>query len=283
MKSIVRRISASFAFAIVWLSVSTSQAAICNLIFEVIPSKDTAVIVGQELYSSLARKTFTNWQEFTNEESEEVLRFLDANFGSEAEFRLPILGIGGFEGNSSPNVILSVDFPEKLSNEELGESISEIAAAVGYTLIQDGTVAHCTQPVGEFGNASPLYFISPLSGFRGMSVDFVKTAYSAIVDANNDPSLGYTFDRESMVMLDFGGLPEQLAQTNDYFGSLYSVNIQIQFRKGNDQPSVYLANNWFEDPTGKSLLKFVSEELHVNLKKARRVYTDDLRNFANQN
>jgi len=283
MKSIVRRFGASLAFGIVWLSVSTSQAAICNLIFEVIPSKDTAVIVGQELYSPLARQTFVNWQEFTNEESEDVLNFLDENFGSEAKFRLPILGIGGFEGNSNPNVILSVDFPDNLSNEMLGKAISEIAAAVGYTLIQDGTVAYCTQSVGKYGNALPLYFVSPRSGFKGMSVDFVKTAYSAIVDANNDPFLGYTYDGESMAMLDFGGLPEKLAQTNTYFNSLYSVSVRIQYSKANNQPSVYLANNWFEDPTGKSLLEFVDENLYANLKLARRAYTDDLRKFADGN
>ena len=293
MTHFARRFGAALICAFLWLSVSSAQAAVCNLIFEVIPSKDTAPIIGSKLTADLAKKNFAKWRGFSERQAEIVDNFLETKFDGVAEFYIPTVGIGGYEGNSSPSIIITVDFEDELSGNKLGAAISEMTAAVGYTFIQDGTVAFCSKSVGEdFGSKIPLYSIAPEAGFRsGIDERFVKTAYSAIVDANDDSSFGYTFDGDVMFMLDLkfkpdlgtDYLPEELKEANLYLESLYTAEISISNERKNDQPSIYLANNWVEDPTGSSLLKYIGKGLYDDVWIAQKAYIEALKVFASMN
>ena len=129
MTHFARRFGAAFICAFLWLSVSTAQAAVCNLIFEVIPSKDTAPIIGPQVTARLASKNFVKWHGFSTREATVVAKFLETNFGKVAKFSKPIIGIGGFEGNSSPSVVITVYFKEDTSGDALGKTISEMTAA----------------------------------------------------------------------------------------------------------------------------------------------------------
>ena len=294
MTHIAQRFGAALICAFLWLSVSTAQAAVvCNLIFEVIPSKDTAPIIGSKVTARLASKNFANWRGFSRQQAAVVANYLKTNFDEVAEFYIPTVGIGGFEGNSSPSIIITVDFEEDLSDAPLGKAISEMTAAVGYTFIQDGTVAFCNTSVGKkYGNEFPLYSIAPGAGFRsGIDESFVKTAYSAIVDANDDSSLGYTFDGDDMVMLDLKfkskleteRLRAKLLVANLYLESLYTAKISISYVHVSDQPSIYLANDWVKDPTGSSLLEYIGEDLYAGVWIAQKAYIEDLKEFASMN
>ncbi len=293
MTHIARHFGAALICAFLWLSVSSAQAAVCNLIFEVIPSKDTAPIIGSKVTAHLASKNFADWRGFSERQAEIVDNFLQTNFDEVAEFYMPTVGIGGYKGNSSPSIIITVDFEEKSSGNELEAAISEITAAVGYTFIQDGTVAFCSKSVGEdFGSKYPLYSIAPGVGFTsGIDERFVKTAYSVIVDANDDSSPGYTFDGDVMYMLDLkfrselesDHLREMLKVANLYLGNLFTTKISISSERKNDQPSIYLANNWVKDPTGSSLLKYVGENLYDDVLIAQKTYIEHLKEFASMN
>jgi hypothetical protein len=282
MKSIVRHIGASFAFAIVWLSASTSQAQECFLTFEVIPSKDASVIVGDEVYGRLAGKTFAQWNDFTNHYMTVVGDFLIANFQDIAKFQDPVLGIGGFEGVSNPNVLIDLEFSPPLVDNELGKAISAITATVGYSWIQDGTVAYCDAEVGaDYGNRNSIYSITPGDGFNvAMGEDFVKSAYSTIVNANDDNSIGYTFDHEWMFMLGRVDVPGLITEANEYLANLYSSNIELNWEVINDKWTVYLGNNWIGDPNGTALLKYVNKNLYPDLNLARTNYLVTLRMFV---
>ena len=176
MTHITRHFGAALICAFLWLSVSTAQAADsdCQLIFEAIPSKDAASIIGEdgrliidaEVSHELATKNFASWRAFTNQQATIVAGFLNMNFGNIATFGEPFDGTGGFEGRSSPNAFITVDFGEELQGDALGAAISGITAAVGYMLIQDGTVAYCEAPVSNSGGSLPLYSVLPNTGFR---------------------------------------------------------------------------------------------------------------------
>ena len=222
MTNFASPIRAALIGAFLWLSVSTAQAADsdCQLIFEAIPSKDAGPIIGGEVSHKLATKNFATGRAFTHQQATVVAVFLETNFGEIATFSEPIEGFGGFEGKSSPNAFITVDFREELQDDALGKAISEITAAVGYMLIQDGTVANCEEPVGKSGQSVPLYSVSPDTGFKPEDDGyFERTVYSAMVVANDDLDIGYTFTGKRMLMLDFGRLTEQLENTNAYLKS----------------------------------------------------------------
>ena len=143
-------IRAALICAFLWLSVSTAQAANsdCQLIFEAIPSKDAGSIIGGEVSHKLATKNFVTWRAFTHQQATVVAGFFNMNFENIAKFGEPTEGLGGFEGKSSPNAFIELDFEQELQGDALGKAISEITAAVGYMLIQDGTVANCKEPAG---------------------------------------------------------------------------------------------------------------------------------------
>ena len=137
MTHIARRFRAALVCAFLWLSVSTAQAQDCQLIFEAIPSKDAGPIIGAEVSHKLVTKNFASWRGFTQRQAIAVALFLNTNFEEVATFGEPIEGFGGFEGRSSPNAFITVDFGEELQGDVLGKAISEITAAVGSMLFYD--------------------------------------------------------------------------------------------------------------------------------------------------
>lgn len=282
MTHIARRFGAALICAFLWLSISTAQAAVCNLIFEAIPSKDAGPIIGAETSHELATKNFANWRAFTQHQAAAVAKFLDTNFGDIAKFGEPIDGSGGFEGKSSPNASIVVGFKQELQGDALGEAISMITAAVGYMLIQDGTVAYCDKPVSDSGGSVPLYSVLPNTGFRFEHADkFARTVYSAIVVANDDLNIGYTLMGERMLMLDIGGgLTDKLYNTNVFLEKVFVEPVSIEYHKVREQPSIYIDNNWVKDPIGSSLLKYIGEDLYDNVKSAQKAYIEALQEFA---
>lgn len=286
MTHIARHFGAALICAFLWLSVSTAQAAVCALLFEVIPSKDTAAIIGGEVTARLASKNFAQWRGFSERQAAVVDDFLETNFGNVAKFDIPTVGIGGFEGNSSPSIVITVHFEKDFGGDILGNAINKMASAIGYTFIQDGTVALCNTSVGKFGGKHSLYSISPGEGFElGTSEGFVKTAYSAIVDANDDSSIGYIFDEDEMYILDLtdGHLPEILDTANKYLAALFTAGVSIRFDFESDLQSIYRGNNWVEDPTGSSLLEYVSKDLYASVWIAQKAYIEDLKEFSSMN
>ena len=291
MTYIARHFGAALICAFLWLSVSTAQAAEsdCQLIFEAIPSKDAGPIIGPKVTAGLASKNFADWRAFTQRQATAVAGHLTMNFGNIATFGKPFGGTGGFEGRSSPNAFITVGFGEELQGNALGEAISVITAAVGYMLIQDGTVAYCEEPVGESGSTTPLYSVLPKQGFKlpkedfepEDGYDFTRAVYGAIVAANDDLNIGYTFTGKRMLMLDIGGgLTDKLDKTNDLFENAFAAPVSIEYHKVTDQPSIYIANNWVEDPKGLSLLMYNSIGVRTKLRPAQKAYIVALRTFA---
>ena len=86
----------------------------CNLIFEAIPSKDAGPIIGGGVNHILATKNFASWSEFTQRQAIVVAAFLEKNFDDKTKFGTLTYGLGGFEGKSSPNASITVEFKEKL-------------------------------------------------------------------------------------------------------------------------------------------------------------------------
>ena len=281
MTHFARHFGAALVCAFLWLPVSTAQAAVCNLIFEAIPSKDAGPIIGGGVNHILATKNFASWSEFTQRQAIVVAAFLEKNFDDKAKFGTLTYGLGGFEGKSSPNASITVEFKEKLEGAALGKAISVITAAVGYMLIQDGTVANCDKPVAKKGGSLPLYSVSPGKGFQTEDPSsFVRTVYSAIVVANDKLDIGYTFTGKRMLMLDFGGLTGQLDKANFHLKDVFTVAVSFTYKQVGDQPSIYIANNWVEDPEGLSLLKYNSVDLRTELGPAQKAYIVALRDFA---
>ena len=134
MTHFARHFGAALICAFLWLSVSGAQAGEpdCRVIFEAIPSKDAGPIIGAEVSHKLATKNFASWRGFTQRQAIAVALFLNTNFEEVATFGEPIEGFGGFEGKSSPNAFITVDFGEELQGDALGMAISEITAAVGF-------------------------------------------------------------------------------------------------------------------------------------------------------
>ena len=89
--------------------------------------------------------------------------------------------------------------------------------------------------------------------------------YSAIVVANDKLDIGYTFTGKRMLMLDFGGLTGQLDKANFHLKDVFTVAVSFTYKQVGDQPSIYIANNWVEDPEGLSLLKYNSVDLRTEL------------------
>ncbi len=151
-------------------------------------------------------------------------------------------------------------------------------------LIQDGTVANCDEPVGKSGESLPLYSVLPGKGFKTKDLGkFVRTVYSAMVVANDDLDIGYTFFGDGMLMLDISEtkkLPGQLKETKKHLKRVFVAPVSITYDELGDQPSIYIANNWVEDPEGLSLLKYNSEGLRAKLGLAQKAYIVALRDFA---
>lgn len=104
-----------------------------------------------------------------------------------------------------------------------------------------------------------------------------------MVVANDNPDIGYTFTGKRMLMLDFGGLPGQLDNTNVYFAALFAVPIAIKYKRLEEQPTIYQDNDWASDPKGRKLLTHVPEKLRPARSVAQNAYLTALWAFANPN
>lgn len=269
-----------------WLFAFAAHAAgtKCDLTFEAIPSKNAGMIIGSEIQNQLAGKNYKQWLTFTKSAKGPIEDFLDQTYGDIADFNLITYGMGGFEGKSSPNMIFAMDFKQTLTGDPLGKIASEITAAIGYILIQDGTVGECENSVGDAQNSIPGYLISGKRGFENLNANIVKTIYSAMVSANDNPGLGYTYEENNtplMEMLDFDNtLVAQIATTNIFLSSIFTSTVSIQATPLRGVNSVYEANNWAKDPQGIPLLKKIAPTNFLLLLMARKAYVDALKNFA---
>jgi len=285
MKSLASRALAALILGLVWLSAAPAEAD-CQLVFEAIPSVDAGAIIGQSVEHNLAGKSFVKWSRFTRAQAEPIVTFLRTNFDDGVEFAEPAQAMGGYQGKSSPNTLIQITLAEPLRGDALGRVISPITAAVGFVLIQDGTVAFCDEPVGEYGDAHPLYGVLPDMGFKPpidewARRDFVRTVYSTMVAANDEPDIGYTFIGKRMLVLDFGTLVGQLDRTNAYLLELYIDPVSVKYYMvAAQQPTIYEANDWARDPEGLALLEKVPEEVLEALFAAREGYLRALKKFA---
>jgi hypothetical protein len=287
MKPIASRVLAALILGLVWLSAAPAKSD-CELVFEVIPSTDAGAIVGALVEHNLAGKSFEKWSRFTAQQARPIVQFLRTNFVDGVEFDDPAPAMGGYQGKSSPNLFIPITLEVPLEGDALGRVISPITAAVGFVLIQDGTVAYCEDPVGRYGGAYPLYGVEPDKGFRPLADEraemrFVRTVYSAMVAANDDLDIGYTFygPEKPMLLLDFGALKNQLDATNAYFLQLYASPVSIKYYIAvAQQPTIYEANDWASDPEGLALLAKLPEEVLGALPAARAAYLLALKKFA---
>ena len=168
MKCVVQGFRALLIIGFIWLgdAAVAEAGSECTLVFEVIPSKDAGPIIGPGVNHKLATKKFKAWQEFTEPLAAKVVEFLNENFAEVATFGEPTSGTGGFEGKSNPNAFIQIVFGEDVSGNALGEPVTMMTAAVGFMLIQDGTVAYCKKPVGKYGQSWPFYKVLPDKGFK---------------------------------------------------------------------------------------------------------------------
>ncbi len=283
MKTNQGRALAALSLALLWLFASPARVAAfdCYLVFEAIPSEDAGPIFGQLVKHNLAGKKFTKWGDFTGVQAGVIVGFLRENFGDKLTFADPEAAMGGFQGKSSPNATIAITLKTPLESDELGEVITPVTAAVGFILIQDGTVANCEKSVGKFGSTFPLFSVERGQGFNALDERFVRTVYSAMVAANDNLDIGYTFFLEEMQMLDIGGsLEDQVGATNVYFEELYSNTVSIVLQPLEDEWTIYAANNWAIDRQGTALLAKVPTELRLALIVAREVYLQALKEFA---
>ncbi len=282
MKTNQGRALAALSLAFLWLFASPTRVAAfdCQLVFEAIPSADAGPIIGQVTDHRLAGKNFKDWSVFTAVQAEGILVFLNEYFSAEMKFTRLQPAMGGFQGKSSPNAIIDISVTGSPEGDALGKVITPVTAAVGFILIQDGTVANCNKSVGKFGGSTSNYSVAPDKGFQELGLSFVRTVYSAMVAANDNLDIGYTFDDKGMLMLDFGGLVDQLKETNAYFKKVYTSEVSIAFKDLGKQPTIYVANNWAEDPEGLALLSKLPEKVLKALFAARDDYLRPLKKFA---
>ena len=283
MKTNRGRALAALSLALLWLFASPARVAAldCQLVFEAIPSEDAGPIIGQLVKHNLAGKSYKQWGQFTATQAQMIIVFLEENFGKVVKIEKAQPAMGGFQGKSSPNAIVDISVTGSPEGNTLGEAMTPVTAAVGFILIQDGTVTNCNKSVGEkFGSSIATYSVIPVSGFNKLDERFVTTVYSAMVIANDNLEIGYTFVDGKMLMLDFGKLLDQLKVTVEYFKQLYSEPVSIKFPKIADQPTIYVANNWAIDREGLELLAKLPQELYGALYAARNDYLQALMKFA---
>ena len=291
MKPIASRALAALLLGLVSLSAAQAETK-CKLVFEVIPSTDSGAIIGQSVEQKLAGKGFEKWADFTADQESPIFEFLQTNFPEEMEFAKPHIAMGGYQGKSSPNIIIEMlleDSPE----DDLGRAISQVTAAVGFLLIQDGTVAFCDKSVGKYGSVNQLYGVQPKAneGFKenldGEALtDFMRTVYSAMVAANDDLNIGYTLFGNVMSVTELGTeksdvIEHQVDRTNEYFAQFFASEVMIEsYLISNKQPTIYEANDWALDRDGLALLAKVPEKVYVALLAARVSYRLALKKFA---
>ncbi len=283
MKTNQGRALAALSLALLWLFASPTRVAAidCSLVFEAIPSEDAGPIIGQLVEHNLAGKNFKKWRGFTNAQAKVIVGFLKKNFDDKLTFDDPKSAMGGFKGKSSPNAIIGISVANTRKGDALGKVITPVTAAVGFILVQDGTVAYCAKSVGKFGSTYPRYSVVPKRGFKKFGRRFVRTVYSAMVTANDNLDIGYTLIWGEMVMLDIvGGLEDQLGVTNAYFKLVYTSPVSIEYDIPVNQPTIYAANNWAIDRQGMELLAKVPTKLRLALIVAREVYLQALKEFA---
>ena len=282
MKTNQGRALAALSLALLWLFASPTRVAAfeCQLVFEAIPSEDVGPITGQLVKHNLAGKNFKAWGVFTAVQAAGIVVFLNENFGEKMTFTNLKAAMGGFQGKSSPNAIIDISVDDSPEGDALGELITPVAAAVGFILIQDGTVANCINSVGKFGGSFPKFTVLPEIGFHQLDASAVRAIYSAMVAANDNLNIGYTFADEEMLMLDFNGLVNQLNLTNAYFNQVYTSEVSIEFKDLGEQSTIYVENNWAEDPEGLALLEKVPDQVLEALSAARVRYRIALKEFS---
>ena len=283
MKTNQGRALAALSLALLWLFASPTRVAAfdCYLVFEAIPSEDASPIIGELVKHNLAGKNFEKWSVFTAAQAGVIVGFLRDNFNDDLTFAQPDVSMGGFQGKSSPNAIIGISVANTRKGDALGKVITPVTAAVGFILVQDGTVAYCAKSVGKFGSTYPRYSVVPKRGFKKFGRRFVRTVYSAMVTANDNLDIGYTLIWGEMVMLDIvGGLEDQLGVTNAYFKLVYTSPVSIEYDIPVNQPTIYAANNWAIDRQGMALLEKVDNELRLALFLARDAYLQALKEFA---
>ena len=234
------------------------EAAYCEINFSISPSYAAGALGDGLIYWLDGRfESAVDQRRFLIEQAPRALDVAELVFSkADADIEAEVLQVwGGYKGKTDPS--LAMRFPVSSADDR---GIADVmAAALGYTFMQQGVIAQCDAFSGD-DNVVPSIDLTETGAYDVLSATTIKPVFGMMLgQADGNFDLGFTYypdeDRFSTLGFTDGGAFERAAMT--------TVRNDLQYFTGTDAGLElsetpkwvrYPSNDWSAHPDGASYL-----------------------------
>ncbi len=256
----------------------------CEIVYEVIPHKNSARIIGEQLYGDISTLSWLDWKQLSQDESSRLENVLNQFPALLTNIRLGDTQIvqGGYEGLTN----VSISLPISISESSRGEEIASLVSILGYIYYQDSVLVLCSS--SQLNSAIPalIHELRDTGRKDYINSNSARLIYDMMIAyTNQSESIGYTYNehKDSFWVLDFDLKEKRLKKilqkiaTNLSDISKTGTNLIVQ---SSEVQARFMSNDWQANPNGQLYLEHIGSDYSRKvLLKEQEWFVNNLKNI----
>ena len=257
----------------------------CELFYETRPHKNAKKTINPGLIRAAASLSSADVYRFTESLvplTDRLLSDAVESYGDTLTVRSHEIVQGGYEGITSSSVVLRIT----LNDQTAYQSLSDLAARIGYLYVQDSTLVACENISAEGWLDTESYELSDTQDSQQFwNEKNAALFFGLMIGASNDPDdIGYTYYPEAGIFLTFVDSDQEKEMVNSLVEWVEGLSEgSIDIAAINKRLKIFFPHNdWDAYPEGESYQKALqSDAVLDDLNGYRKLYIQKLDAFIN--